>query len=213
MLAAETSEGVDKKLALHYYSRMRFAYNLLPQLTAASKESNSLSRVVSVLSAGHENRIFEDDLELKTHFSLKNAADHAITMNSFAAEELARQNPGTTFIHAFPGFVNTKYMNRHGYWAGIMGTAIYALFKPWSVPIIESGERHLYASTAAKFSPRCESNPNAAQGSDGTVGSGAYLLHWNGDITGKPKLLAEMRGKGLREKIWEHTLDIFKRAS
>lgn len=44
---SETTEGLDKLLNLRYYSRMRFAFNLLPQLTQAA-ESGGLSRVVSI---------------------------------------------------------------------------------------------------------------------------------------------------------------------
>ena len=37
----ETTEGFDKLLNLHYYSRMRFAFNLLPQLTQAAEPAAS----------------------------------------------------------------------------------------------------------------------------------------------------------------------------
>ncbi|KAL3436133.1 hypothetical protein BDV09DRAFT_184513 [Aspergillus tetrazonus] len=35
----ETDEGIDKKLSFHYYSRMRFVTNLLPQLVKAGESS------------------------------------------------------------------------------------------------------------------------------------------------------------------------------
>ncbi|MCJ1317639.1 hypothetical protein MMC15_002964 [Xylographa vitiligo] len=80
----EKSEGSDRKLSLTYYSRMRFVHNLLPELTAASKEPNSLSRMVTVL--------------------LRNCHYHANVMNDFGYEELAKQHPGTAFVHLFPGY-------------------------------------------------------------------------------------------------------------
>lgn len=51
----ETSEGIDKKLSLHYYSRIRFIQNFLPQLGEAAS-SGSLARVVSVLGPSTEGK-------------------------------------------------------------------------------------------------------------------------------------------------------------
>lgn len=197
---------------MNYYSRMRFAHNLLPQLTAASTDSNSISRVVSVLAGGREGQMIEDDLELKSHFSLANAANHATTMNSFAAEELAKRNPATSFVHIFPGFVNTNFLSGHSAWMSALNTVTLALLKPWVVPIPESGERHLYAATSPKFAPRSLGDSSAALGSDGVAGSGAYILNWDDEIAGKAKLLAKMREQGLGQKVWDHTQDVFKRA-
>ena len=83
MLSAnpETEEGLDRKFSLHYYSRMRFTTNLLPLLSKAAND-NELSRVVTILAAGRERPMVEDDLELKTHFTLGHCADHATSMNS-----------------------------------------------------------------------------------------------------------------------------------
>jgi short-subunit dehydrogenase involved in D-alanine esterification of teichoic acids len=51
----ETSEGIDKKLALHYYGRMQFIKCLLPH-------NKSNTRVLSVLSAGvHSAYVNEGD--------------------------------------------------------------------------------------------------------------------------------------------------------
>lgn len=63
---------------------MRFVYNLLLELAAASKEPNSLSHVVTVLSADSEGPLIEDDLELKHNFSLRNCGSHAVIMNDLA---------------------------------------------------------------------------------------------------------------------------------
>lgn len=99
----ETSEGIDKKLATNYYSRMRFAQQLLPLLRAASPE---VSRVVSVLAPGTESASFNrNDMGLRENFSLANAANHAVVMTDFCFEEFARENPSVSFIHSYPGLV------------------------------------------------------------------------------------------------------------
>ena len=210
----ETSEGLDRKLALNYYSRMRFAQNLLPQLNNAAKEPNSVARVLSVLGAGNEGKLIEDDLELKRNYSLMNSAAHSTTMTGLAFEHLAKENPNISFLHCFPGGVNTNVAKRMGGVTGwLMQTAMKSfLLKPWMVPLEESGERHLYAATAPAFAARSVASLEAIAGIDGVKNSGAYLVGADGEPTGKMKLINGLREKGMTEKVWEHTLQIFRRA-
>ncbi|KAL1963463.1 hypothetical protein VTN77DRAFT_8364 [Rasamsonia byssochlamydoides] len=220
----ETIEGLDKKLSLHYYSRMRFVHNLLPLLTAAAAAGNSnsnngtktnLSRVITVLSTGDEGRLFLDDLSLKSHYSLANAATHAITMSSLAVSELAAAHPRTTFIHAFPGVVQTNLMREFNPLVRGIVSGLSCLMKPWMVPLEESGERHLYAATSPAYPPKASSSAGAAEksvvaapGADG----GAYLLHWDGSTPNKKeKLLREYQSSGVGKRVWEHTLEVFEK--
>jgi NAD(P)-dependent dehydrogenase (short-subunit alcohol dehydrogenase family) len=101
-----TSEGIDEKLALHFYSRMGFIHQLLPQL----KKSPS-PRVLSVLSAGIHAPYshWKDDPALETHYSLKNAADAAGFYNDLALDALAKKEDKILFAHAAPGFVSTRW--------------------------------------------------------------------------------------------------------
>lgn len=210
----ETSEGIDKKFCLNYHSRWRFVHNLLPQLTAASKEPKSISRVVSVLAAGRERMVIEDDLELKNNFSIGNCANHATVMNTFAVEEFAKQNPSTAFVHMSPGIVKTNAMNNAGMLLKWAGKIIVPLVTPWVVPIKESGERNLFHATASRYAPKSVAGEDAAIGSDGTTkGTGAYLLNWDGKSVGDQKVLNALREKGMGPKMWEHTLSIFKEAT
>ena len=210
VLIAETPEGLDKILNLNYYSRMRFAVNLLPQLTHAAN-SGGLSRVVSVLSAGSESNIFLDDLALKKHYSLRKCVDHGSTMNSFAAEELAAANPGTSFIHAHPGIVKTNIAQGFGPVLKIAVDVFMTLAKPWTVPLLESGERHVYTATSKNYPPLAVPNESAVVGSTGVKGSGAYLLRWDGTPSGAADVMEKYRLQNAGQKIWKHTLDVFDR--
>ncbi|KAJ9311065.1 hypothetical protein DTO271D3_8654 [Paecilomyces variotii] len=218
----ETSEGLDKKLNVHYYSRMRFIYNLLPQLTAASTTTTTtnsrspLSRVISVLGAGQEGPLNLTDLALKHTYSLRTCGAHAITMNSLMTHELASQNPGTSFIHTYPGVVKTGIMRDLGPLARFGAEVFSVLAKPFFVPVEESGERHLYAATSQSFIPKRDGDGPAAAaaavGSDGVKGSGGYLLNWNGDVVGKQQdLLRKYREEGVGKTVWQHTLDVFQK--
>ena len=81
----DTSEGIDKKLAVHYYARWRFIYDLLPSLERA-KEAGEEAKTLSVLGAGKGGEIDVDDLGLKKSYSLSNAAMAAPTYTDLMME-------------------------------------------------------------------------------------------------------------------------------
>ena len=81
----ETSEGIDKKLAVHYYARWKFIDELLPALKKAKDDGEDV-RVLSVFSAGHGGKTDPNDLGLKKGYSLKAAADAATTYNDLMIE-------------------------------------------------------------------------------------------------------------------------------
>jgi NAD(P)-dependent dehydrogenase (short-subunit alcohol dehydrogenase family) len=81
----ETEEGLDTKLAVHYYARWKFTKELIPALNNASKAGED-TKVFSVLAAGKGGEIDLDDLGLKKTFSLANAALQAPTYNDLMME-------------------------------------------------------------------------------------------------------------------------------
>lgn len=81
----ETSEGIDTKLAVHYYARWKFIDELLPALKK-TKEDGEDVRVMSVLAAGHGGRIDANDLGLKKGYSVKAAAEAGPTYNDLMVE-------------------------------------------------------------------------------------------------------------------------------
>ncbi|KAK2760200.1 hypothetical protein FQN54_002267 [Arachnomyces sp. PD_36] len=206
----ETPEGLDKKLNLNYYSRLRFVHQLLPQLNQASA-AGRLSSVLSVLGAGNEGKMYLDDMSLKKNYNIVNCLRHATMMNSFAAEELAKAHPGTKFIHAYPGVVKTNIAQGFGAIMRPVMRAVMALSTPFTVDIKESGERHLYAATSNVYPPSAKAGGDAVSGIDGAKGSGAYRLNWDGSVVGKDSLLKEYRSQGVGKKIWDHTLEVFEK--
>lgn len=60
----ETNEGVNDKLAVHYYGRWRVIERLIPLLQQSAKRGEP-ARAITVQAAGSEGKIFEDDLDLK----------------------------------------------------------------------------------------------------------------------------------------------------
>jgi len=209
---SETPEGLDKKFSLHYYARMRFVDQLQPLLTAASTQ-NQLSRVVAVLDPNQGLRFVPNfaDLSLKTTFSLRNCATHASAMTNLTFARLASENKGTAYVHAFPSFVETG-AGRDA-WGGlaVLGKPIaWAISKIMEVKPQESGERHLYAATSAAFGAQ-DGEGEKVLGSDGVVGSGSYLVNWNGDILADTARAKAMREEGKGDLVREHTEDVFRR--
>jgi NAD(P)-dependent dehydrogenase (short-subunit alcohol dehydrogenase family) len=81
----ESEEGIDKKLAVHYYARWKFTEELLPALKAAKAQGED-ARVLTVLAAGKGGKIDVNDLGLKTGFSLRAAAEQGVTYNDYLVE-------------------------------------------------------------------------------------------------------------------------------
>lgn len=105
----ETPEGIDNKMALHYYGRQL----LLRELTPVLKDD---ARVIIVLDSvrGTPKKVLWEDMDLKKNYSLPKAADHCLAMNDAMVQFYAAQQkkqgdggPKRHFVHAYPGFVNT----------------------------------------------------------------------------------------------------------
>lgn len=207
-------------MAVHYYSRMRFICNLLP-LLRDSASSSQLSRVMSVLGAGIGSHVIKNDLDLRANYSLSNCGAHCGVMTDLMMERFATANKGTAFVHTAPGVVKTNLGSDLPIYVRAAYRLAGPLLAPWTIGVKETGERHLYMATSNRYPPAqlpvesvcgtpCEKN-DVAEGANGKIGSGSYLLNWDGQIQKQnAKLLEECRQTGVAEKIWEHTMSIFK---
>jgi len=213
---------LEDTISLRYYVRMRFVHNLLPLLS-----SSPSSRIVSIHGAGKEGHLNEADLELKHTFSITNAAMHTSTMNTLALAEVASSHPSISCVHVFPGVVVTPSfatLSEDWYFPlrFLFMRVVIPIAKLFTVSLPESGERHLFHATSARYPPAGVRNPpgagvalpngvEVAKGEDWKEGSGCYLLNWNGEPTGDKKLLEEYRKKDMGKRIWEHTQEVFDR--
>ena len=50
------------------------------------------------------------------------------------------------------------------------------------------------------------------RGTDGKLGSGAYLLDWDGKTTGDESVLRKYREMNMGPRVWEHTMAMFAEA-
>eukprot|EP01031_Cornospumella_fuschlensis_P033162 gene33162-40122_t len=110
----ETGEGLDQKLALHYFGRMCFVRELLPAMLSGDSETAVSTKVImSVLSGGVHSPYdgYKDDFELKSQYSLGNAANAAGYYNDLYLDKLGDQLAGKplAIYHAAPGMVRTNW--------------------------------------------------------------------------------------------------------
>jgi len=106
----ETSEGIDKKMALNYYGRVQ-CINSLESLLRKTASTEDV-RVMSIFSGGvHSAYDNLNDLPLKKSYTLPNAANAAGFYTDLAFDQLSRDyvNSQISFVHAAPGYVRTSF--------------------------------------------------------------------------------------------------------
>jgi len=184
---------------------MRFIHNLIPQLTCAGRNEHGLSRVVSVLGAGHETKLHLDDLDLRERYGVEACDVHATTMTSLMVKEFALRYPSTTFIHTYPGIVKSGIAREAGPVVSRVIRAAMFLGRLWMVSKQESGERHLFAATSRQFSP-------GTKAAVGGITGGAYLLNWDVSEAGNRGLLDDYYTHGVSDQVWMHTQETFRKA-
>ena len=196
---------------------MRFIVNLLPQLQNAT----SLRRVITVAAGGFEGEIFVDDL-MGRNIPLRATRGHFCSVMSLALEAISKKAPNVSFIHNYPGSINTNLIRgNEGFFLQLVKLyfKIRLLFK--SMPLKECGERHALLCTSLKYPPLKDGATasgasltaaiSVAKGIDGKTGSGVYSVDHEGESasTAVVDLLAKYRQQGMVDKVWKHTEDEF----
>jgi hypothetical protein len=226
LTCTESEEGLDKLMACVYYGRMYFIQFLLPLLTAAPGGG----RVSSVLSPGNESKkFFPDNLSLRNSSSILDSMSHRIYMITFFLEGLADRNPGNLAVsHVYPGYVSTDLVEKSPLQALMKG--VFRLIKPvtkpllklWEIPGLEVGERGMFIRSNM-YPPRGMADSEegikklglidglvVGTASDETVGGGAYRVNCDNEILPSKPGYVEARKQGMKEKAWDHTMEVFK---
>ncbi|KAE9379559.1 hypothetical protein N431DRAFT_434513 [Stipitochalara longipes BDJ] len=185
-----TPEGLDPSMTTRYYSRLRAVEILLSLLNNASAP-----RIVSVLGGGIERPLHENDLDLREdgHWSMWTSAFHPATMGTLALEVLAKENPRLSIVHWFPGPVATP---------GLAKAKEYGMVPPNQMNLEEAGARGMFLATSERY---------AVQGKRFVQksGGGIFLIDPFCESTDNEALLADLRRRGVDEKVWTFTQGIF----
>jgi len=178
----DTEEGIDRKLALHYYSRFLLANMLIPKLDKAVDKGEE-ARVLTVLSAGLGRPIDVDDLGLKVNAGLKRKADAAVTYNDLAVEELAKRHPQMAFTHAYPGAVNTPIVGGLPFYARIPAM----LLLPFATSVADCSDWMIYNLLRPEHK------------------TGAYFVTNKGDHANRSRYFGN---EDIRKKVWDHSVEV-----
>jgi len=176
----ETKEGIDVKMALHYYARWFLINELMPALEA-SAGSNADTRVLTVLSAAEGKPVDMEDWDLKKHYSLSNAAAATTFYNDLMVQELSIRHPNVAFMHIYPGIVYTSLATRQSNPWYLRAAAM--MTKPFTVSISECAEFMVSGLMDEKR------------------GKGWWLLRNHGEEIKPTKFQTDE----IRTKVWEHT--------
>lgn len=210
----ETIEGIEITQSLSYYTRMLFVLHLLPLLRKAEN-----ARVVSVLGGGLERNtsVNVEDVDLKKPGSFKawTAQPHYLALNTIFLDNLASENPEVTFIHSWPGLVNTGNV-----WRSLDADQYVLSWLVWLFldPIIrlfsssdeEGGQRHLFQCTSAAFGGH--GVPWKGKTGMSTLGKsdqGLFLVNNKCESTPNVKVVPVLRAKA-STKVWEHTREVLR---
>ncbi|KAF4632513.1 hypothetical protein G7Y89_g5616 [Cudoniella acicularis] len=215
-----TSEGLHMATALIHHCRARFILNLLPRLQKAS----DLRRVVTVGAAGFEGPVDVNDFQA-WKVPLLAMRGHGCSVVTLSLEELAKNAPDVSFIHNYPGSVQSNLARKgQGVTIAVIRN-IYRVLSPFLSPMPneECGERQLFQATSARYPAGTGGKPTSGvpvatgielvRGTNGEISSGVYSLDKDGEST-DPKvgeLLANLRKEHVGEKAWKHTEEEFQR--
>lgn len=210
----ETAEGLHYITAVSYYARMRLVVNLLPLLQRAT----GLRRVVTIALGTKEGPMDPSDMQGRTG-SLLRLRRHLASLTTLALEAVAARAGAVSFVHDFPGYVRTDLAKRDvtGATAVLLKAVdtVLGLLAPLiAIPLDESGERHVFVATSARFRPRDDDGDGSgvplsagvavARGTDGNEGSGVYSIDQHAESAPESveRLLSQLRKDGMVEKVW-----------
>jgi hypothetical protein len=206
----DTSEGLDKCLALSVFCRMRFCQQLTALLEAAQSP-----RVVSVLAGGHEAPLFTQDNDLAlSHQGGKNyttlrVVDQATTLNTMALVDFAARHPKISLLHTHPGLVSTGFLERLlescGAWVSLISSAVLFLYRRIAMSAEASGEQQAGFCMSPKFPSRraimCGTVLENDVAASHVNHSGLYLVQPDGSTCTSRTVLGSLEADGWPARV------------
>lgn len=177
-----TEDGIDYKLALHYYQRFKFARDLAPLLEKAAAAGEP-ARMMTVLDATGGGPVHLDDLTLEKHYSIPQAAKVACSYSDAAVQALAQRHPTVSFTHSFPGAVHSDGYRRLPFGIKQIANALLPLV---TVTPETCGENMVYSL----FDPK--------------LSTGAHFRDNHGEDVPLNKHLTD----DIIQKIWDHSVAV-----
>lgn len=194
-----TEEGLDPSMSTRYYCRQHAAQRLLPALKASSSP-----RIVTILAAGEEQPLNEDDLDLRdsSNWTMWNASRHSASMSTLSLEFMAQRNEDLSITHCHPGAVSTP---------GLARSNANGLNPPNPRTQDEAGERALFLATSDMFSVKDGLAPLINGSTRAQMsGGGIFMVGADGEEKNNEAVLGVMRERQVDQKVWDFTQRIFQ---
>ncbi|KAK5055118.1 hypothetical protein LTR84_012866 [Exophiala bonariae] len=220
----DAAEGLEFRVSLLYYSRMKTILNLLPLLL----ESTLPAHIVSVFAAGKEGELHLDDLSMRDpkHQGVVGTRSHVTYMTTFFFEYLASKHPGKlSLVHVYPGLILTDGFKYMPFWFRVIWRAALPVLGLFCTSLEECGQRVLYLADPDRFPARSsrgtaaaggnstsDLKPAAAKGTDLEHGSGAYGVTLDGETIPEQQIhqsYDKYRTGDTGKTIVAHTLKAF----
>jgi len=172
---------------------------------------------------GTKEGFFDPEDTQGARLAIRNFRTHVSCLNTLSLESFAKQATDVSFIHSFSGSVKSGIHREAGWLLKGLGM-ISSLASPLHrIPEDESGERHLFLATSAKYPPRTnasvsgvplDSDVMIAVGTNGEASSGVYSIDEKNESAGPSvvQILADHRRAGRDELLMKTTAAETKRA-
>ncbi|GKT42604.1 oxidoreductase lepF [Colletotrichum spaethianum] len=211
-----TTEGLDVTHSLEYYGRMLFTLHLLPLLRASPAP-----RVLTVLAGSmlsSKGVLFDDlNLEKPGNFGGMRTQTHMGVMNTLFLDRLAAEpgNDKVTFVHNWPGAVDTGNMARYHTSSTFSPVPLTTLLRPLFLFMgfdeKEAGQRHVYNATSGDLGgdgPRLRDGVEGWRNTRGEEGKrGLFLVNHKCEACDKGNVMKNLRGEA-QGKVWEKTMEV-----
>lgn len=187
--------------SLSYYSRMRLVYNLLPLLHRSARP-----RILSVLNGSKEGPVHEDDIGLARRWAPLVVVNHVTTMTTLAFEHLAKSEKGVTFLHAYPGLVQTDIFARL---TPLDSAGVLWRFTLASIRNVVTTLMRFFGMTAEECGAR---QAFLLTGGNDFGPGNVWRINSSSEHVSKPGALEGLRERGWQERVWDFTLQVFEKA-
>lgn len=196
---------------------MRMIANFLPLL----RRAEHLRRVITILAGTFEGKLYTEDISGRKT-PLRDTRAHLTSAMTLALEGFSRQAPEVSFIHNYPGAIDTNLIRAESGWymQPLKWLTRFKFRNEW-ISYEECGERHLFLCISARYPPKgeveqgvkSEDDLEVVYGTDWIIGSGVYTVGAAGESGGDEvlKTLKRHREDGHVDTVQEHLESEFKR--
>ncbi|KAL3434160.1 hypothetical protein BDV09DRAFT_186085 [Aspergillus tetrazonus] len=184
----ETTEGLDRKFALHYYARMRFVNRLLPLLESAADNLKKCGHHASLMT----NFYLEEMARRYENTSFVHAYPSGVNTG------ILRGLPGGQIARGFLSLLMKPFM------VPLEESGERHLFAATSGKFPGAAKGIQQEGTGGD-------QEDVAPGSDGRPGSGCYWVNWDGEVFPEHANIKQKRAEGAVERVVEHTEEVFRR--